>query len=81
MVVQRKPKQHQDNIKNDDAESFISGDSPPQKKRIHTVKKPVSLRFDAHLLDDIDSAAHKRGISRNAWISYWCSKGLEDENL
>jgi hypothetical protein len=42
-------------------------------------KVPVALRFDGDLLARIDSVAVKRGMSRNALISYWCSRALEGE--
>ena len=43
------------------------------------VKVPVALRFNADLLAQIDAVARKRGTSRNALISYWCSRALETE--
>ena len=42
-------------------------------------KVPVALRFDSDLLSAIDAMASRRGMSRNAIISYWCSKGVESE--
>lgn len=42
-------------------------------------KVPVALRFDVKLLAAIDAMATRRGMSRNAIISYWCSKGVESE--
>lgn len=42
-------------------------------------KVPVALRFDVELLAAIDAMATRRGMSRNAIISYWCSKGVESE--
>ncbi len=42
-------------------------------------KVPVALRFDGDLLARIDAVAVKRGMSRNALISYWCSRALEAE--
>ena len=42
-------------------------------------KVPVALRFDSDLLSAIDAMAARRGMSRNAIISYWCSKGVESE--
>lgn len=44
-----------------------------------TAKVPVALRFNANLLAKIDAMAKKRGMSRNAIISYWCSRALEME--
>jgi hypothetical protein len=42
-------------------------------------KVPVALRFNADLLTQIDAMAQKRGMSRNALISYWCSRALDSE--
>jgi hypothetical protein len=42
-------------------------------------KVPVALRFNPDLLAAIDAMAGRRGMSRNAIISYWCSKGVESE--
>lgn len=42
-------------------------------------KMVISLRLDEQLLSKIDAVASQRGISRNALISYWCSKALEEE--
>lgn len=43
------------------------------------VKVPVALRFNADLLARIDKVALRRGMSRNALISYWCSRAVEAE--
>jgi hypothetical protein len=43
------------------------------------VKVPVALRFNADLLTQIDKVALRRGMSRNAIISYWCSRAVEAE--
>jgi hypothetical protein len=45
----------------------------------NSAKVPVALRFNADLLAKIDAMAKKRGMSRNAIISYWCSRALEME--
>ena len=78
MAVQRKPKNDTGDIDIKAAEEFISGAtiSPPPVK---AKKVPVALRFDADLLATIDAMASRRGTSRNAIISYWCSKGVESE--
>ena len=77
MAVQRKPKSDTNDIDIKAAEKFISGASAPPPAK--TKKKPVALRFDADLLAAIDAMAARRGTSRNAIISYWCSKGVESE--
>ena len=77
MSVHRKPKSDVNNIDVKAAGKFISGasSSQPVKKK----KVPVALRFDVNLLRAIDEMASRRGTSRNAIISYWCSKGVESE--
>lgn len=44
-----------------------------------TKKIPVALRFNRELLLKIDEIATKRGVSRNAMISIWCSAGIKDD--
>lgn len=77
MSVQRKPKRDTDAIDIKAAEKFISGASAPAPAK--SKKVPVALRFDSDLLAAIDAMASRRGTSRNAIISYWCSKGVESE--
>ena len=77
MTVQRKPKIDTNEINMKAAEKFISGVSAPAPAKAKKV--PVALRFDPDLLASIDAMATRRGTSRNAIISYWCSKGVESE--
>ncbi|MBL4854520.1 MAG: hypothetical protein JKY25_09815 [Robiginitomaculum sp.] len=81
MSVQRKPKQHKNAIQSDKAEQFIANAGTTEKapKAVKAKKVPVALRFNAELLEAIDNMATRRGMSRNAIISYWCSKGVESE--
>ena len=81
MAVQRKPKSDTKDIDIQAAEKFIQGASSPAPVAVPTKSKktPVALRFDADLLAAIDAMASRRGMSRNAIISYWCSKGVESE--
>jgi hypothetical protein len=77
LTIHGKPKSDTKDIVIQAAEKFISGavTSPSAKAK----KKPVALRFDADFLAAIDAMAARRGTSRNAIISYWCSKGVESE--
>ena len=77
MSVQRKPKSDTNAIDIKAAEKFVSGASAPTPAK--PKKVPVALRFDSDLLSAIDAMAARRGTSRNAIISYWCSKGVEAE--
>jgi len=80
MAIQKRPKRNQDTVDTKSAEAFVDGAisemSPPPKK---AKKIPVALRFDETLLRNIDATAARRGMSRNAFVSYWCSKGVEQE--
>jgi hypothetical protein len=79
MAVQRKPKRHDNAIQSDKAEQFIANAGKPAPVPVRSKKVPVALRFNTDLLKAIDSMAARRGMSRNAIISYWCSKGVESE--
>lgn len=79
MAVQRKPKSYVKDIDMDAAERFIAGASSAPTSTERHRKIPVALRFDRDLLTSIDAMASRRGMSRNAIISYWCSKGVENE--
>ncbi|MFU8865453.1 MAG: hypothetical protein ACNA7O_16195 [Rhodobacterales bacterium] len=58
-----------------DADKTEKAPEAPQR----AVKVPVALRFNADLLAQIDKVALRRGMSRNALISYWCSRAVEAE--
>lgn len=77
MVAKRTSKSDTNTSDSKSVKRYISGTTslPPAKAK----KMPVALRFDAELLAAIDAMATRRGTSRNAIISYWCSKGVESE--
>jgi hypothetical protein len=60
------------------AEAFITGaeEAPPPKP---TTKVPILVRFDRALLERVDRAAKRRGISRSRWVHYQISRALEAE--
>jgi hypothetical protein len=60
------------------AEAFITGakEAPPPK---YTKKVPILVRFDRELLERVDRAAKRRGISRSGWVHYQISRALEEE--
>jgi hypothetical protein len=78
------------NVSQEDAQSvsdveleFITGAThlktspatlPPKKRG----KKSANTRWDADLLDQIDAASRRRGLSRTAWLHYACGKVLEE---
>lgn len=77
MPVHRKPKRNTNAVDPKAAQRFVSGATSPATSK--SKKVPVALRFDTDLLASIDAMAARRGMSRNAIISYWCSKGVESE--
>lgn len=62
-----------------DADKAAKAPQAPQPAPQRAVKVPVALRFNADLLEQIDKVALRRGMSRNALISYWCSRAVEAE--
>jgi predicted HicB family RNase H-like nuclease len=81
MPIAKRP-QAAHNVQPDDsaAEAFISGaekkaakDNRPKRKR----KERVMIQFDDKVLERVDSAAERRGISRSAWIQYVVSRALD----
>jgi hypothetical protein len=61
------------------AEVFISKAGAPAMapEAQETRKTPVMIRFDRGLLDRVDTAAKRRGISRSAWIQFTVSRALD----
>lgn len=58
------------------AAAFITGaEEAPPVKGAHKV--PILVRFDRGLLQRVDRAAKRRGISRSGWIHYQISRALE----
>jgi len=60
------------------AEAFISGakqgEVTEEKKGL---KIPIMMRFDPIVLDKVDAAARRRGISRSAWIQFTVSRAID----
>lgn len=78
MTITRKPKNNQNaSIANSDekaVQAFISGAEKVEKE---TDKKAVIIRFDPELLNRIDAAAKRRGVSRVAWVQFTLSRALD----
>lgn len=62
------------------ATAFIEGagkpaaqKSAPKRKR----KERIMVQFDDKVLERVDTAAERRGISRSAWIQYVVSRALD----
>lgn len=64
----------------DAADAFIAGAekkamSPEPLKRKR--KERVMVQFDDKVLERVDTAAERRGISRSSWIQYVVSRALD----
>jgi len=78
MAIAKKPERQQPaHSEEQTASRFIAGATKP-KEEAH--KMPTTLRFDPGLLERIDAAAKRRGISRSAWIQYTLSRVLDEES-
>ena len=80
MAIARKPNRSTADTQTADpekaAEAFIAGaGGAPEPAVSH--KTPVMIRFDRELLDRVDAAAKRRGISRSAWVQYTISRALD----
>ena len=80
MAIAKKPSRSTTNTQPNDpekaAEAFIAGaGSVPEQA--DTRKTPVMIRFDRDLLQRVDAAAKRRGISRSAWVMYTLSRALD----
>lgn len=79
MAITRKPKSNTNasEIKAEKAaETFISSAGAPLSEP-DKHKTPIMIRFDPALLQKVDAAAKRRGISRSAWIQYVTSRALD----
>lgn len=78
MSIGKKP--HRSTSDSDDgaADRFIAKASNPEPET-SARKVMTTMRFDPRLLQRIDAAARKRGVSRAAWINYTLSRAIEDE--
>jgi len=78
MGIAKKPSRNTNQNSETAAEQFISGANQLEKAS-RPNKVMTTMRFDPELLERIDAAAKKRGISRSAWINYTLSKAIEEE--
>ena len=80
MAIAKKPKSNHSASSKPNTEqaakAFISGigeeDTKPTTKKI-----PIMMRFDPSVLEKVDAAAKRRGISRSAWIQFTVSRALD----
>jgi len=85
LAIARKPKRNQSatEASNDEkaAEAFISGAAnaavKTEAQAAASKRVPVMIRFDSALLEQVDDAAKRRGISRSAWVQFTVSRAIE----
>ena len=65
-----------------DAVRFIAGagevSHQPDAAQVKRARVATMVRFDAALLEKVDAAAKRRGVSRSAWVQYTLSQALEE---
>lgn len=69
MAIVKNPKRNQEMVTEEQAQAFITGagkDSMTAEQEQN--KKPIMIRVDPSMLDRIDRAAKRLGISRSAFI-------------
>jgi predicted HicB family RNase H-like nuclease len=83
MAIAKKPKRNRSAAQQEApdvaADKFISGadarhDEPSQED---SKKVPIMVRFDRDVLQRVDAAAKRRGISRSSWIQFTVSRALD----
>lgn len=83
MAIAKKPEQSPNAIAQagDEkaAEAFIRGAHRTAPAGEKLKKKPVILRFDDAMLDEIDRRADSMGLGRAAWVRMTVAKALQDE--
>lgn len=93
MAIAKNPKRNTNAVlvvnKDREAEAFISGagpstliehETPEDQKNVATPeqnKKPIMIRIDPEILERIDKAAKRLGISRSAFIVSSAAERLE----
>jgi molybdopterin-guanine dinucleotide biosynthesis protein A len=87
MAIAKKPQRRTTDIPptlDDPAAAFIAGadkqaDVAPTPKPARQRMEPVLMRFDPDLTRRIDEAAHRRGLSRSAWVRMIVIDALDRE--
>ena len=80
MAIAKKPIKHTSDIVPQNerkVEAFIAGASRPPAKTHRQNKQPIMIRFDPTLLDKVNEASRRRGVSRSSWIQYVISRALD----
>lgn len=78
MAIARNPKRNTQTGSDKQAEAFISGaGGPPANGERDPNKKPTMIRIAPDMLERIDRAAKRLGISRSAFIVSSAAEKLE----
>jgi hypothetical protein len=78
MAIAKNPKRNAPAVTDHQAEAFISGaGQQPGASQHDQNKKPTMIRIDPDLLERIDRAAKRLGISRSAFIVSSAAEKLE----
>ena len=80
MAIAKKPNKNTSDIASqidNKAEDFIANASGSLVKTRRQNKQPIMIRFDPTLLDKVDEASRRRGVSRSSWIQYVISRAID----
>lgn len=77
MAIAKRPKRNLSDISEERAEAFINGAGKSEIEETSTRKKPFLVRMDQELIERIDKAAKRLGISRAAFIVSSAARELE----
>ena len=77
MAIAKNPKRNNSAATEKDAEAFISGVGQQATEERDENKKPIMIRIDPAMLERIDRAARRLGISRSAFIVSSTAERLE----
>jgi uncharacterized protein (DUF4415 family) len=77
MAIAKNPKRSTNLDKDREADAFISGASQQEAQAGDQNKKPIMVRIDPDMLDRLNRAAKRLGISRSAFIVSSAAEKLE----
>jgi hypothetical protein len=77
MAIAKNPKRNTQTSSDKQAEAFISGVGEPANGERDPNKKPTMIRIAPDILERIDRAAKRLGISRSAFIVSSAAEKLE----
>ena len=77
MAIAKNPKRNLNAVADQSAEAFISGAGQPGADERDQNKKPIMVRVAPDVLQRIDRAAKRLGLSRSAFIVSSAAEKLE----